>query len=302
VTSPKAKRILKWILFILGVALIIAGFTACYYWFYKLAPTRHLASAVWQTNHSRIERWEEEQKDYHRFGSSPDLFFRSDKIGFYGNKDWAIWLLDNIINTKGFRVCGCTHSVFELMTNQSPVDSGESWKEWLDKHKDETQEQWLQQGFEKYGVTVHLPPTAEDHEPLLMLLGNQEKDENDEYDDCIIPEAVKYNAFRWLRDSGFDWEKFIKERKDWQASKQLADGVCSYIHIKANFPISDGLGILAFGKMPDPSDALEYDRMIPILSWRYKAIAYAIILTCFVLGAALVAISRRKKLKVQDHD
>ena len=298
-TSRTVRRYLKWISFTIGVFLITGGFTVGYYWFYKLAPTIHLASAVWQRDHSPIGRWKEEQEDYRRRGSSPDMFFRSDKIGFYGNKDWTIWLVDNIINTKGFRVCGCTQSTFELMTNQSPDDSDKSWKEWLEKHKDETQEQWLQQGFEKYGVTVHIPPVSKDHKSLLMLLGNEEKTAEDEY---IIPSEVKYNAFRWLRDSGFDWGRYIKERKDWQGSKQLSDGVCRFIRLETDYPIHDGLGILAFGEKPDMSTALEYDRRVPILSWWFKAIVYAIISTCFIMGATLVAISRRKRAKNKDHD
>jgi hypothetical protein len=47
---------------------------------------RHLADPKWLDAHTEKARWLEEQKDYQRMGSSPDLEFRGDRIGYYGDK------------------------------------------------------------------------------------------------------------------------------------------------------------------------------------------------------------------------
>jgi len=73
-----------------GFVLVAAGLAAAYWWHYKLAPMRHLADPAWLSAHSETARWEEEQKDYRRFGSSPDLCFGGDRIGFYGDKRFRI--------------------------------------------------------------------------------------------------------------------------------------------------------------------------------------------------------------------
>ena len=65
----------------------------------------------------------------------------------------------------------------------------------------------------EHGVTVHLPPTSDDVEPLLRLLGQQSEDEISERKEGesrpeVVPEYIQYNAFRWLRDSGFQPLRF----------------------------------------------------------------------------------------------
>ena len=85
--------------------LLIAGLVLTYFWFYMLAPMRHLADPNWIENHTENARWQEEQKDYERMGSSPDLEFRGDRIGYYGDKKWFLWLEDKATTDKSFRVC-----------------------------------------------------------------------------------------------------------------------------------------------------------------------------------------------------
>lgn len=120
-----------------GVFLIIAGVVIAYFWFYKFAPTRHLADSKWLETHSEKARWLEEQKDYKRMGSSPDLEFRGDRIGYYGDTKWFLWLRDKAATGKDFRVCGCTETALALMSNQH-VDS---WAEWVKTYQNRTQEE-----------------------------------------------------------------------------------------------------------------------------------------------------------------
>ncbi|MCB1097626.1 MAG: hypothetical protein KDN22_18785 [Verrucomicrobiae bacterium] len=102
---------------ITAILLVEIGLFVSYWWYYKLAPVRNLTNPDWLKLHSAAARWDEEQKDYHRMGSSPDLFLRGDRIGYYGGKDWFLWLVERSADTD-FRNCGCTATALALMSNQ----------------------------------------------------------------------------------------------------------------------------------------------------------------------------------------
>ncbi len=274
----------------LGAVLILAGLISGYFWFYRLVPIRHLADPHWLSMHSEKARWDEEQKNYRRTNDSPDTFFCGDRIGRYGDKTWVSWLIGNIEKGDGFRVCGCTMGVLADMTNQDFHDPAD-WLDWYKQHKEESQEQWIQQGFDKYGVVVHLPPVDEDEEALLTLLGNNEKDEDGVRK---IPSAIRYNAFRWLRDSGFDLDNYIASNRDWHSSEQLALGVCRYARLSAWYQWELGLGILAFAKKPDS------EQLSPrISSPTTKVVANAIVFGSMFLGVVFVWFSARKRKQVR---
>jgi hypothetical protein len=149
--EEKQKR--RYLLAGSGVVLLGAALLAGYWRHYKLGPRRHLSDPDWLDAHSGTARWEEEQNDYRRTRSSPDVCFRGDRIGYYGGKDWFLWLEEQIRNPD-FRHCGCTDYALALMANQQPP----SWKEWTDANRARSQEEWIRDGFLKCGVTVHLPP------------------------------------------------------------------------------------------------------------------------------------------------
>jgi hypothetical protein len=133
---------------------------------------------------------------------SPDLCFRGDQIGYYGDKEWFLWLDERIRNPEKFRYCGCTRYALALMANHEM----DSWAPWTDANRSRTQVEWIKDGFLKHGVTVHLPPGPEDTAPLLRLLGRKTWNtlfggpQGAEAPESI-PSYIQYNAFRWLRDS-----------------------------------------------------------------------------------------------------
>jgi hypothetical protein len=237
-----------------GGILVLAGFVIAYFWFYSLAPMRHLADSKWLETHTEKARWLEEQKDYERMGSSPDLEFRGDRIGYYGDKKWFVWLVNKATTDKGFRVCGCTETALALMCNQH-VDS---WEEWMKANRNRTQEEWVRDGFLKYGVTVNLPPDASDVEPLLKLMGRKSWNflsggpQGTNAPDAI-PNYVQYNAFRWLRDSGFKPTAFARSNATLVASQDMAISLLKYANWQSAFPYAerDDLGIFAFAKRPE---------------------------------------------------
>jgi hypothetical protein len=283
------KTLWQYILLLLGIGLFVAGAVSGYSWFYRLAPLRHILAPDWRKSHSPLAIWNEEQKNYLRTNASPDLLCSGDTIGYYGDKTWTLWLFENLKKGNDFRFCGCTREVLDYMTNQHIDDGRDAWIAWLQNHKEESQEQWLQQGFAKFGVTVHLPPIAEDSAPLLMLLGNNEKDAEG---NVKIPFSLKYNAFRWLRDSRFRWEDYIASYSGWRSSERLATGVVCYARLEAVFPERDGIGLLGFADAPAQLD----ERFLPPIVTRVaKAVAYATSFGGIILGAALMAIFIRLK-------
>ena len=247
-------EVLKYVRRISGGILFLAGLVIAYFWFYRIAPMRHLADSEWLESHTEKARWLEEQKDYKRMGSSPDLEFRGDRIGFYGDKKWFLWLENKATTDKSFRVCGCTETALALMCNQH----ADSWEEWMKANRNRTQEEWVRDGFLKYGVSVHLPPDASDVEPLLKLMG--QKSWNFLYGGPqgtnapdSIPSYVQYNAFRWLRDSGFKPTTFACSNAVLVASRDMATALLKYANWQSAFPYAerDNLGVFAFAKKPE---------------------------------------------------
>jgi hypothetical protein len=213
---------------------------------------RHLADPEWRAAHSAQARWQEEQKKYNRLSSSPDLCFAGDMIGYYGDKQWCFWLVDKMHGGGNFRVCGCTETALMLMANRHE----QSWKEWADAHRDETQEEWIRDGFVQRGVSVHLPPQPEDTVPLLEVVGHKRWSTlRGGPQGTNAPEAFptyfQYNAFRWLRDSGFDQTTFAVSNAPALTSDVVRIGLMQYTKWNAAYPRHDGVGILAFGEPPD---------------------------------------------------
>jgi hypothetical protein len=220
---------------------------------------RHLADSKWLETHTEKARWLEEQKDYKRMGSSPDLEFRGDRIGYYGDKKWFLWLEDKATTDPSFRVCGCTETALALMSNQH-VDS---WEAWMKTNRNRTQEEWIRDGFSKYGVSAHLPPEAGDVEPLLKLIrskrwnflqGGPQGTNAPE----AIPDYVQYNAFRWLRDSGFSPATFARSNATLVASPDMTVALLKYENWDSAFVNAerDNLGVLAFAKKADLDSGL----------------------------------------------
>lgn len=284
----RAKRYSRFALVTLGCLLVAAGSAAGYWWHYKLAPLRHLADPVWLAAHSEAARWEEEQNNYRRLGSSPDLCFRGDRIGFYGDKQWFLWLDERIRSPERFRHCGCTEYALALMTNHH-VDS---WAQWTDAHRGSSQEEWIRDGFLAYGVTVHFPPTPDDTVPLLRLLGRKTWNtlrggKQGTNAPETVPSYVQYNAYRWLRDSGFDPVRFASSSGAAAgAESDLTAGLLGYSRWSSAYPRKAGLGVLAFGK----ADTSRFGgRPLPPISkpWMLLGVE-AFIAACIVGGAALV--------------
>lgn len=275
-----------------GGLLILAGIVAAYWWFYKLAPVRRLGDPRWFAEHSARARWDEEQKKYERLSVSPDLCFAGDMIGYYGDKRWCLWLVEKMRRGGGFRVCGCTETALMLMANRHE----DSWIDWANGHRDETQEEWIRDGFVKRGITVHLPPEPEDALQLLEVLGRARcrtlsgADRGSGAPEAF-PEHFRYNAFRWLRDSGFDQTTFAISNAPALVSDVARVGLMEYTKWCAAFPKLAGVGILDFGGDRDDDDGSIGAPMI-VRPW-FQGLAWLIVIGPLAAGIAMLLWARK---------
>ena len=207
-------------------------------------------------------------------------------VGFYGDKAWAQWIMVRLRDNESMgcfgRFCHSSYSM-QLITNQDVGDAAAPWLDWWRKNQSKSQEEWLADGFAQHGVRVSAPPTAEQTEALLTILSDKEGEQG-----TSIPDNLKYNAFRWLRDTGFDPIEFALTRKP--VSAVIERGLMQYSQFQHRWPAALKLGILTFGKTDEPGDA----SMPSFLNPDFQAAAYAIIFFPLVVGFGLLFISMRR--------
>jgi hypothetical protein len=117
------------------------------------------------------------------------------------------------------------------------------WQAWWQNNRNRRQIEWIRDGLVAYGVSVSLPPLDGDSEPLLEVLGSSD---TNEYGRPSVPHAVWYNAFRWLRDSGFDPVEYAWEHPSLTTASVIRVGVNRYRQAEQRMPASHGIGILDF--------------------------------------------------------
>ena len=277
---------------VLGVLLIGAGGFCGYWWFYKLAPSRRTLDPKWYAAHSQREYWSEVQKGIRR-----GMWFHDDgfTVGKYGDKSWAEWIMAHV--TPG-RSMGCIgggpcHSASSMryITNQDVGEDADAWLDWWDKNKSKSQEEWIAEGFRQRGFEIDVPPTSAQAPHLLSLLGNSETNEL-----TAIPGQVKYNAFRCLRDTGFEPVAYAISNRT--VSAEVERGLTEYARRERHWPSASGVGILHFGK--EEEDPWEGMALPAMLETRFQLMANVLSIGVPLLGAALLILSvRRKKENVE---
>ena len=250
------KRYLPFIIKALGLCLICGAAFVGYFLYYRYAPAIRLANPKWCDAHSAKARWEEEQKKYRRDPTASPPWGGGGEIGYCGDKQWCLWLIEKLHGKKGVGGCKCMDLPLKYMTNHEPSEEADAWTNWREAHQAETQEEWIQSGFAKRGVIVHLPPEPEDTLPLLEVLGHQTWNALSGTPEGTnaqkrIPGYFQYNAFRWLRDSGFNPSEFSASNSVAFTSEVVRAGLINYTAWFSAFPRRNDVGILAFGEKPD---------------------------------------------------
>ncbi len=180
----------------LGLLMVLGSACIGYYWFHVLGPVRRQIDPDWLRQHSLEAQWNEAQTRIRRWGWGHD-------DGFYGahcgDAEFMAWVMSRTRPGDDISSCGAGHrdSAFRGITNQDLGEEAVAWLDWWRKNRSKSQLEWHRDGFALWGVTVSIPPSTQDTVPLLQLLGDSNPTNP-------VPDYVKHNAFRWLRDSGFN--------------------------------------------------------------------------------------------------
>ena len=301
-----------------AVLLLLFSGAVVYGRYYILGPALRITDPQWRSLHSDDAFWLETQESMRRMGwAHNDGFY----AGEFADKPFMEELMSTMHPADEFGCfSGHKECALALITNHGPEDSegynGQTWLDWWEENKTKSQEEWIADGFAEVGIEVHCPPTEEDFEPLLMLLGTdaQERDDEDDEDDDDgylawqfeesgllledekgeIPRHLAYNAYRWLRDSGkFDPVEYAMTNVNEATPESVKRGLREYYSRMERSSTEGRVGILTFGKeLPD------YDPDVPwFLHTDGIATVYSMVSIPMILGAFLIGISLRKPKK-----
>ena len=183
---------------------------------------------------------------------------------------------------------GLCHSATSMreITNQDVGDDAVAWLNWWDQNKSKSQMEWIEDGFRQHGLDVKVPPSSDHAMILLEFLGNSTTIGRDG-----VHRHLKYNAFRCLRDSGFESVAFAVSNRT--VSAEIERGLLEYAKMDRRWPLASGVGILPFGVKQRNWDT---DLRPIFLGTRFQVAANAIIFGQILLGmAALIWSFKNKK-------
>ena len=288
---------------ILGGILILLGIVALCFVQFWIEPMCRRKDPVFYRKLSKKAYWDYIQNNIHEHGWTHDDF---SPVGDYGNEKWAEWIMDKALKGESISDCGeigHKDAAMESITNQKPENGNTTEKKWLNwwsKNKNKTQLEWIQDGFLKYGVKVSVPATPNEYKSLLKLLGSKENKTKNE--GSKIPGYVKYNAFRWLRDSGFNPIAYALKSIDKSSSKDEINGLYVYQQRFQYSSKKNSVGILPlteaakeiinnpmYGEEPRP---MFYEPKVQL-------VVYLIVFFPIILGAILILLFYKKTDKVE---
>ena len=186
----------------LGGLLLLTACVLAFLWFFWLIPVKHLCSGDWEHKHSNYARWIEDQKSIHRIGVTHDTGI---DLGYFGGKEWTIWIMGHIKPGKDITSCEASHlgNALAKMTNQQLGDQSDPWLAWWKTNQNKTQLEWIRDGFASKGVVLQQPLTTNNILVLLKLANLTTNSVVYTNMPGSLRPSLRFNAFRWLRDSGF---------------------------------------------------------------------------------------------------
>lgn len=177
-------------------------------------------------------------------------------------------------------------SSMQYISNQDVGGDADAWLAWWAENRSKSQEAWITDGFRTRGFEIDVPPTAGQIPVLLEVLGNTETNEL-----TAIPVEMKHNAFRCLRDSGFEPVAYaLSNRSD---SAEVERGLKEYARRERQWPSSSGVGVLPFGTKIDDWNGMQLPTM---LTTRFQITAHALVFGPVLIGLAMLICSFRRKM------
>jgi hypothetical protein len=277
----------RWIVVARATAalMILASAVVAWFWFNRIAPFRHAIDPEWLRSHSPEAQWREIRSGIQRFRWMHD---DGRAAGYCGDASFMAWAMKHTRPDEEIADCTAGHRVigFSRISNQDVGDDAKAWLAWWEENKAKSQAEWIRDGFRAYGVTVGIPPSDADAIPLLRLLGNTSTNESER-----LPDFIKYNAFRWLRDSDFNPVAFAISNRNESADDPVKTGLLEYLRRERHWPKKDYVGTIRFGDDVDPYA----DYTLPVmLEPRFKATVYLLIFGLPLVGGGILLLAGRK--------
>ena len=264
---------------------IAVGLFFGYWWFYKLAPVRRTMDPAWCASHSQAEYWREVEK-----GIRHGLWSHDDglNVGVFGDKSWAEYIMARVKPGTGMGCSGVpchSASAMREITNQDAGENADGWLAWWRQNRSKSQVEWIADGFRQRGFIVDVPPKPEQIPILLELLGNTETNAS-----AAIPNRMRYNAFRCLRDSGFEPVGFALSNRTLITEQER--GLLDYAHWDRQWPAAAGAGLLPFAKRNVDGAGQAVPEMLK--PW-FQTIAGILVFAPLLLGMVFLHRSLRNK-------
>lgn len=171
-----------------------------------------------------------------------------------------------------------------FITNQDVGEKADAWLDWWETNRAKSQEEWIADGFANRGFKIDVPPKSDQTCVILALMGSPEAEES-----AAIPEHMKYNAFRCLRDSGFEPVQFVLANH--AIPTDIEGGLLEYAKWQRRWPEAIGLGTLPFA---NKGGTTEHQYPPTILKPVVKTAACTIIFVSAALGVVLFLWSFRQ--------
>jgi hypothetical protein len=316
----------KYILRISGTILIFIGIGIACFWYFRLLPMYQRHDFQWYERFSPKGRWKYIQNNIHRYGWTQYDFHM---VGNFGDKTWAEWILAKALDDSWLYGCGYKYIALNYITNQAPVNDREyvssihgydyrekKWAEWWKQNKNKSQIEWIRDGFSKYGVKVSKTPSVEECKALLSVLGdvrdyntedNKTDDDNEtfsfpekvEKEKKYAPDYLRYNAFRWLRDSGFKPVEFTIRHVTKSSPKEIIQGLKTYQRWNSIYPWHADVGILPLpGRKKFPDDDGDYPRPAFFNTW-IQVSGHCFMILPIVVGVFLLFRSCQRKKEAE---
>ncbi|HEU6448413.1 MAG TPA: hypothetical protein VFV23_08255 [Verrucomicrobiae bacterium] len=192
------------ILRIFGFGFILIAAAIAFFWFVWLIPLKHIYSRDWNENHSTYRYWIEAQKTVGRVGVTHDVGI---EIGKWGDEKWVARIITKLKPNQEIGGCENSHlgEALEDLTNQGLGTKSDAWIAWWKTNQNKTQLEWIRDGFEKQGIQLQKPLTTNNIIALLKLINPSPWSV---FSTNQFSHTLRYNAMRWLRDSGFRAQQF----------------------------------------------------------------------------------------------
>ncbi len=289
----------------LGFLLILASVSCAALLKWVLIPFISAVAPEFDENRSMVGLWRDWKRGYELLNISGH--YVGDITAHFGDKTWVEPFIASVVSGDGISCAeGHRDAALAYLTNHrcpEGTDLASYWTEWWTQHQDETQEEWISQGFSQIGISVALPPNPKDWHALLQVVGQkrpalslqdwESPDAPKEAD--LQPDSICYNAFRWLRDSGFDPVAYVLDHSG-SLSESERKGLLAYRDWErwSRGPMP---GRLVFAPADDWGWGITKARMPGILTARVQGSAFAVLVAAALLGTWMV----KKGRKMQRH-